>query len=173
MLGREASRDLAPLAAGADRAGGSTRLLAVEANRTGKGLTGMAAHSRTLGQQLGQVAQQGTVTGNYLGALAVQVPDIALGFGSVAIAAFIVGTVALPLLIGAMGGGKSAAEQMAEATDGLSESIGSLKDISAELSNLDTLAEKYGEVDAALLTLIGHQLDQQIAAAQTAALDAI
>ena len=37
MLGREAARDLAPLASGAERAAGSTRLLAVESANLGRG----------------------------------------------------------------------------------------------------------------------------------------
>ena len=82
---------------------------------------------RMLGQQLSQVAQQGAITGNYLGALAVQLPDMALGFGHVAIAASIVATVALPLIIGAFGGGKTAADRAAEANEAYRSSFQGLE----------------------------------------------
>ena len=126
---------------------------------------------RMLGQQLSQVAQQGAVTGNYLGALAVQLPDMALGFGGVAIAASIVATVAVPLIIGAFGGGASAAEAMTDANGRLGNSISALRAIGD--TSLEDLREKYGEVDAELLQLIEHQRQFQLDQAATAARDAV
>lgn len=52
--------------------------------------------------QLSQVGQQGAVTGNYLQALAIQLPDFALGFGPVGIAAGAVAGILGSTLIGMM-----------------------------------------------------------------------
>jgi hypothetical protein len=48
---------------------------------------GMGQGLRNTSLQLSQVAQQGAVTGNYLQALAIQLPDLAIGLGTVGIAA--------------------------------------------------------------------------------------
>ena len=126
---------------------------------------------RMLGQQLSQVAQQGAMTGNYLGALAVQLPDMALGFGNVAIAASIVATVAMPLLTSAFGSGKTAAENMANANDALGESIGSLRSMADQ--SLTEIAEKYGEVNGQVLELLATLRTAEIEAANKAAADAV
>ena len=126
---------------------------------------------RMLGQQLSQVAQQGAVTGNYLGALAVQLPDIALGFGSIAIAASIVATVAMPLLIGAFGGGKTAVDSLIDANDALATSISSLRGIAD--NDLEAIRAKYGQIDAQLVQLLAHQRENALMSAQTAAADAV
>ena len=48
--------------------------------------------------QLSQVAQQGSVTGNYFQALAIQLPDLALGFGTLGVlAGALAGVIAVPL----------------------------------------------------------------------------
>lgn len=104
-----------------------TGLLAAETQAVGKSGFAAGGGVRMLGQQLSQVAQQGAVTGNYLGALAVQLPDMALGFGSVAIAASIVATIALPMVISAFGGGKSAAEKAKDANDAYTDSFDAMK----------------------------------------------
>lgn len=61
--------------------------------------TNKLGHSmRMASMQLSQVAQQGSVTGNYLQALAIQLPDLALGFGTVGIiAGALAGSLAMPL----------------------------------------------------------------------------
>lgn len=69
---------------------------------------------RQTAMQLSQVASQGAVTGNYLQALAIQLPDLALAFGPVAIIA------------GALAG--SLAGPMIDALSGTSRSIDDLKD---------------------------------------------
>ncbi len=131
--------------------------------------------TRMLGQQLSQVAQQGAVTGDYLGALAVQLPDMALGFGGVAIAASIVATVALPLLITAFGNGESAADRITGATDRLEASVDALRESAAQTASggLAGLEEKYGKIDAALIGLIANQRAYNQIQAETAATDAI
>lgn len=148
-------------------------LVPVESAMAGVGAkaAGTSNSMRMLGQQLSQVAQQGAVTGNYLGALAVQLPDMALGFGSLAIAASVVATVALPLVTQAFGDGKSAADALAEANDALGESIGRLRTMAT--TDLEAIRAKYGEVDAALLQLLEHQRENETNLALSAAKDAV
>lgn len=52
---------------------------------------------RNVSLQLSQVAQQGSATGDYVKALAIQLPDLALGFGTVGIAAGVLAGVLLPM----------------------------------------------------------------------------
>ena len=141
------------------------------ATKLGRGFTMPTNSARMLGQQLSQVAQQGAMTGNYLGALAVQLPDMAMGFGNLAIAASIVATVAMPLLTSAFGNGKTAAENMADANDRLGESLGRLRSMADQ--SLADIAAKYGEVNAAVIALMASQRQYEMAAAQKAARDAI
>ncbi len=120
----------------ADQARAKFAGLAGPLQRVEKGAFAAGGGTRMLGQQLSQVFQQGAVTGNYLGALAVQLPDIALGFGGVAIAASIVATVVLPMIITAFGGGKSAAELATEANDDYAKSFSALQSDMAETTAL-------------------------------------
>ena len=55
--------------------------------RVGKQSIFAAQNSRMMAMQLSQVAQQASVTGNWLQAIAIQLPDLALGFGPIGIAA--------------------------------------------------------------------------------------
>ena len=65
---------------------------------TVKGSGKLSNSIRQASMQLSQVAQQGSVTGNYLQALAIQLPDLALGFGTVGIiAGALAGSLAIPL----------------------------------------------------------------------------
>ena len=156
------------------------------------GMSAMAYKGRMVAQQLGQVAQQGSVTGNYLQAMAIQFPDIAMGFGMMGGAAegttvaimgtevavstllplvALIASVTFPLMINAMGGGKSAADQMRASNNDLGSSISALSGIANR--SLEDLRRKYGEVDATLLTLLGHQREEEIQVAQTSARNAI
>ncbi|WEZ83521.1 hypothetical protein P6U16_01295 [Rhizobium sp. 32-5/1] len=70
-------------------------------NRAGKAMTGLSKATEQVGKQsifatqqlrmsamqLSQVAQQASATGNVMQALAIQLPDLALGFGPIGIAA--------------------------------------------------------------------------------------
>jgi hypothetical protein len=130
---------------------------------------------RGIGLQLSQVAQQGAVTGNYFTALTTQLPDIGLAFGGVGIAVGALAAVLGPVLLAALGTAQSAEERLATASDTLANSLSGLKAITAEFASgdLTTLKQKYGEVDAQLLTLIGHQREEQVIGAQNAAKDAV
>lgn len=90
---------------------------------------------RQASMQLSQVAQQGSVTGNYMQALAIQLPDLALGFGTVGIiAGALAGTLGVTLIDSMRNSGKSATD--------LRERISSLREEFREtnkvaLSSLD------------------------------------
>ena len=79
----------------------------------------MSNSIRQASMQLSQVAQQGSVTGNYMQALAIQLPDLALGFGTVGIiAGALAGTLGVALL------------------DSMADSGGAATDLSEDIANL-------------------------------------
>lgn len=88
--------------------------------------------------QLSQVAQQGSVTGNYFQALAVQLPDLALGFGTLGVlAGAAAGVFAVPLY-NAFTGSSGAATDLRESIAKLREEVRAAgKDV---LGSLDKLA---------------------------------
>lgn len=105
-------------------------------------------------------------------ALGQQLPQLLGGFGplgavvGVATGAFLA---LAPSLLGSAGSAKT----LQETIDELSDSIGSMRDLSSELANLDQLAERYGAIDAELVQLLGHMREQQELALQNQALAAI
>tara|TARA_R110000868_G_scaffold191865_3_gene436159 strand:- start:3074 stop:4933 length:1860 start_codon:yes stop_codon:yes gene_type:complete len=143
---------------GMDKAGGSTKKLT-------KGMTDSEiaskkfAHSmRQSSMQLSQVAQQGSVTGNYLQALLIQLPDLALGMGTVGIVAgALAGTVGIGLL-NAFTGADKATETLDETIKRLSGSFstvaGESNEFALELKNLAKISK-----DALRLRLIFEQED--------------
>ncbi|MDM9644464.1 hypothetical protein [Rhizobium sp. S163] len=64
-------------------------------NDNSRSATGFTNQARMMAMQLSQVAQQTQVTGNFLQSLAIQLPDLALGFGPIGIAAGIAAGAAL------------------------------------------------------------------------------
>ncbi len=64
-------------------------------NDNARSTTGFTNQARMMALQLSQVAQQTQVTGNFLQSLAIQLPDLALGFGPIGIAAGIAAGAAL------------------------------------------------------------------------------
>jgi hypothetical protein len=129
-----------------ERAGLTVAATGASATRAGTSAFQAGGGFRSLGQQLSQVAQQGAVTGNYLGALAVQLPDLALGFGGVAIAASIVATIAIPALISAFGGGQTAAERARDSLDELDAALSAFNaNATIGATSIATLKEQYGE----------------------------
>lgn len=108
---------------------------------------------RNLGEQLSQVGQQGAATGNYFGAMLMQLPDMAIGFGSAGIAISVLAS-ALPALIHALGGGDAEAKKFAA-------TLKELKTVSTEYDQavkneqmtLRELAARYGDNAGAM-----HQL---------------
>lgn len=142
------------------------------ATHSAGGMSQMAYQGRMVAQQLGQVAQQGLVTGNYLGAMAIQFPDIAMGMATmggaaegatvailgteVAISTLIpvaalIASVTFPLMINAMGGGKSAADVLASAmTDAAGAVDAATSAAQGAAAPIEELAKKYGGAAAAV-----------------------
>ena len=85
-------------------------------------------------QQLNQIGQQGAVTGNYLQALAIQIPDMAAGFGGLALAMGAAVGFLTPFALGLLDAG-DAAEEMVDAL--------SLEQVRSGLAQLDDLVKSY------------------------------
>lgn len=78
---------------------------------------------RMAAMQLSQVASQGSVTGNYLQALAIQLPDLALGFGTLGIViGSVAGALAVPLF-NAIGAAEKSVSDLSDDVDTLSMSL--------------------------------------------------
>lgn len=105
-------------------------------------------------------------------ALGQQLPQLLAGFGPLG-AVLGVATGALLTFAPALLGSAGSAKTLQETIDELSDSIGSMRDLSSELANLDQLAERYGVIDAELVQLLGHMREQQELAVQNQALAAI
>jgi hypothetical protein len=77
---------------------------------------------RAMSLQLSQVAQQGAATGDYVKALAIQLPDLALGFGTVGILAGVAAGALLPLAVNALKG-EEAVASLADTIDELGAAV--------------------------------------------------
>lgn len=147
----KAAKQLDALTASAARAEDATQDLAEASSR--KLAPGMAAggqQSRLMAMQLSQVAQQASATGNLVQALAIQLPDMAMGFGAVGIAAGVLASVTLPLLAGMFQSAAGSGKALKESMEDLAEAAESYR---AALENLrtpsDELIAKYGSMSAA------------------------
>lgn len=104
--------------------------------------------------------------------LGQQLPQLVGGFGPLGA---VVGVAAgaflsfLPMLMSTAEDAKT----LQETLDDLSDTIGSMRDLSQEMASLEGLADKYGMIDAELVKLLGHMRDQQALAAQNQAADAV
>lgn len=111
---------------------------------------------RAVSLQLSQVAQQGSATGDYVKALAIQLPDLALGFGTVGIAAGALAGVLLPTAIDLAGFGDKSkeaeekAKKFAKALADLETAMRSANEAVtlASVNGLDELEKKYEVVTA-------------------------
>jgi len=122
-----AAKELDTLTASAGRADAAAADLATTSRaRLAPGMAAGGHQSRMMAMQLSQVAQQASATGNWVQALAIQLPDMALGFGAVGIAAGILASVTLPLLASMFGGTSEEARKAAEQADRLKEAWGQL-----------------------------------------------
>lgn len=115
----------------------------VKTNRAATALSGQGLRMASL--QLSQVAQQGAATGNYLQALAIQLPDLALGFGTIGIAAGVVAGALLPVAANLLGVGDAGAE-FEDAISDLTKAIDAFRAAGdkARASN-KSLAEDFGK----------------------------
>lgn len=144
----KASRELDQLAISAGRADVSTERLAVTSGR--KMAPAMAAggqQSRMMAQQLSQVAQQASATGNWVQALAIQLPDMALGFGAVGIAAGVLAGATLPLLVSLLGDTSGQAKATEDALSDMAEKT-QMAAAAADAARVptDELAATYGNL---------------------------
>lgn len=110
---------------------------------------------RMFSMQLSQVAQQGAITGDYMKALAFQLPDLALGFGTVGIAigaiSGILATFALNML--------EIGEESEDFTDLLGDLESALSRADAAISamvdgSLEDMIEKFGTTDEIVSQLL-------------------
>ncbi|OQP86017.1 hypothetical protein BTR14_13115 [Rhizobium rhizosphaerae] len=83
--------------------------------------------ARMAAMQLSQVAQQTQATGNFIQSLAIQLPDLALGFGPIGIAAGVAAGAALTYFANIQDNGPKAAEELKKQADlirGIAQSWG-------------------------------------------------
>jgi len=128
-------------------------------NRTGKALTvvGKATEqvgkqsnlasqqSRMFAMQLSQVAQQASATGNWVQALAIQLPDMALGFGTIGIAAGVAAGAILPVIANMMSAGDEAAD-LADAVSALKDATEAYESATENASmSAGDLIDKFGQ----------------------------
>ena len=122
-----ATKQLDGLVVSANRADMATEKLGTTSGRKlAPGMSAGGHQSRMMAQQLSQVAQQASATGKWVQALAIQLPDMALGFGAVAIAGSVLASVTLPLLANMLSGSSEEAKEAAAAADRLKEAWGAL-----------------------------------------------
>jgi len=140
------------------------------AERVGTQSMFAGGQARMLGQQLSQVAQQGAATGQWAQAFSIQMADIGMSFGGIGVAAGILATVSVPLIMQAFGSTKSAADELGRANDVMSDSLDRINRTAKQLSQegLTDLKDKYGQVNTALVQM----LQTQTIADQKAAMDA-
>lgn len=100
--------------------------------------------SRMVAMQLSQVAQQASATGDWVRALAIQLPDLALGFGPIGIAAGVAAGALLPLVANMLMAGETGKE-LEEAMDGLKAATeGYAEAVENALLSSGELIEKFG-----------------------------
>lgn len=142
--------DLDRLTAAAGKADVAADRLATNTGKVGPAMAGAGQNSRMFAMQLSQVAQQTSATGNFVQALAIQLPDMALGFGAVGIAAGVVAGAVLPLLAGALMSTSGESEALKESLDALSDAT---EAYSTALQNTqipsDELIARYGTLSVA------------------------
>jgi hypothetical protein len=113
-----ATKDLQTFTAVAMQADDAAQDLA--ASSRGRLVPGMSAagqQSRMFAMQLSQVAQQASATGNFVQALAIQLPDMAMGFGAAGIAAGVLASVTLPLLVNMFGQSREQSDELTAALE--------------------------------------------------------
>lgn len=152
IFATEGKRTEAQIVKSADRMEKELAQTAVAARNLSKGFRGNGMRQASM--QLSQVAQQGAVTGNYLQALAIQLPDLALGFGTVGIFAGIAAGALLPLAANALGLGEQS-ETLAEQIDAVSEALAQ-QEAAAELAGMSTaqLEQRYGRFASTMQTTL-------------------
>lgn len=171
----KAAKELDALTAAATKADGATQDLAATSGRKlAPGMSAGGNQSRMMAQQLSQVAQQASATGNWVQALAIQLPDMALGFGAVGIAAGILASVTLPLLASAFGSTGAEAKAVADAVSAFDEAAQAyIAAAEAAGMSTDDLAAKYGKLSVEARSALQAMADVALVEAINAANDAV
>lgn len=119
---------------------------------------------RNVSLQLSQVAQQAQAGGDPIRALAIQLPDLALGFGTLGIAIGAAAGFLLPLAVNMLSAGDDT-EEFAKALENAEKA---LKDLDGAIDGLsvDSIIEKFGRVNESLTQLA---IRQALADLRTAA----
>ena len=118
-----AAANLDDMTAAAVRAEAGADRMAVGQRKLGAATARSGVNMRMLAPQLSQIGQMYTATGQLGQAVAVQAADIGMAFG---VAGTIIGTVAgiaLPALIGSLGGGADAAKEMEKQIEDLADAV--------------------------------------------------
>lgn len=135
--------------------------------RTARASKQMTGNLRGMSQQLSQVVQQAQAGTNVFSALAMQLPDMVVGLGPVAI------------LLGAVAGGLAtiatnaimATDETDQFEDAMEQLEGILKGLENALKNsrmtIDELIDTYGNAAISIRTLIGAQAELRVSMAQT------
>jgi hypothetical protein len=154
----KAAKELDALTQSAMRADDAAQdLAATSKGSLGAGMSAGGQQSRMLAMQLSQVAQQASATGNFVQALAIQLPDMAMGFGAVGIAAGVLASVTLPLLASAFGGTSQEQAAAAEAANRLKEAWDALAEAGrATQAEIDKL--RFGVDEAYQVDLLREQI---------------
>ena len=114
------------------------------ANDAGGKMAGAVDGMRMTTMQLSQVAQQGAATGQWMQAFAIQLPDLALGFGPVGIAAGAVAGALLMLAPAFLGAGRDA-EIMKDKLSAADQAIQALaRSAKASQMSLADMQKAYG-----------------------------
>lgn len=146
VAGEQALNSLASTAERTEgRTGKAMTSLAKSTEQVGRQSIFASQQSRMMAMQLSQVAQQASATGNWVQALAIQLPDMALGFGTLGIAAGVAAGAILPIIANMVMAGDEASD--------LADAIGNLKDATEDYENATTnaslsagdLIQKFGQ----------------------------
>lgn len=149
--GEQDLKNLASTAAKAEaQAGRSLKVVSNEMEAVGKKSAAASHDLRQASMQLSQVAQQAAVTGDWVQALAIQLPDLALGFGPIGIAAGVAAGAILPLAANLVMAGEEANE-LEEAFKGLKEATDQYADAveNAGMSSADLIDTFGSQAEAA------------------------
>ena len=169
----KATGDLDKLTAAGGRADVAVAGVGKASVRAAGGMSAGATNARMMALQISQVAQQSMAGGGFIRALAIQLPDMAVGFGAVGIAAGVLAGVALPLLASMFGSTSSSAEMTATALEGLdAKTKAYTAAAAAATAPTEQLALTYGnlaiQARAALMAMSDVALVEAITATNTA-----
>ncbi|MBY6117399.1 hypothetical protein KUW09_24620 [Mameliella alba] len=144
--GKQAQAEIGKTAQAASHLGDEIEDVGRKAPRANQATSAFAGGGlRQMSMQFSQVAQQGAVTGNYIQALAIQAPDLALGFGTLGIAAGAAIPIVFSLAQGLLDVGDSA-EDAQESVDTFLEALSVVQDYTETArSSVKDLRREFGD----------------------------